>query len=162
MSWPIRILRYGIAFGVAAVVTYVLAATFYAQTIIGELTKLGVEVSFMDRVRHSIDDILGMTDSAFGVRATYAVVLVAGLLVAFPVALGVKAVLKPLARIAYPVAGAAAVGMVVFLIWKTQGPGAVAAIREPLGVALQVLAGLIGGIVFAVLRPVVKPEPAAA
>ena len=102
-----------------------------------------------------------MTDSAFGWMGSYASVMLIALLVAFPVALLVKAVLKPLAPIAYPVAGAAAVGLVVYLIYKTQGPGAVAAIREPVGIALQMLAGLVGGIVFSLLRPVSKPIEAA-
>jgi hypothetical protein len=161
MSWLVRIVRYGIAFGVAFLVAYGLAATFYAQTIIGELQALGVEVSLADRLRHSVDDVIGMTDSAFGWMGSYASVMLIALLVAFPVALLVKAVLKPLAPIAYPVAGAAAVGLVVYLIYKTQGPGAVAAIREPVGIALQMLAGLVGGIVFSLLRPVSKPIEAA-
>ncbi len=163
MSWPIRIVRYGIAFGVAAVVTYVLAATFYAQTIIGELTALGIEVSIADRVQHSIDDIVGMTSSAFGGKlTTYAGVITIALLAAFPIALGVKSVLKPLAPVAYPIAGAAAVGAVVCAIYATQGPGAIAAIREPVGIALQVLAGLIGGVAFALLKPNLASEAAAA
>ncbi len=157
MDWAVRIIRYVVAFAVAAVVTYGLAAAFYAQSVIGELTELGVEVSLADRVRHAIDDIVGMTSSAFGGRlSTYAGVIVTALLVAFPVALLVKSVVRPLAPIAYPVAGAAALGVVVYMIYSTQGPGAVAAIREPTGVALQVLAGLIGGIVFALLLPTAR------
>lgn len=158
MSWPVRLARYALAFVAAVAVAYVLAAVFYAQTVIGALTAIGIEVSLADRVRHSVDDIVGMTDSAFGWRATYASVLTIALLVAFPVALAVKSVLKPLAPIAYPAAGAGAAGLVVALIYATQGPGAVAAFRDPLGIALQVLAGLAGGIAFALVRPKARSE----
>jgi hypothetical protein len=77
------------------------------------------------------------------------------LLVGFLVAAGLKRILTPLAPVAYPIAGAAAVVAAIWLIENVVAGGGVGAIggaRDALGMALQGLAGLAGGTVFAALR----------
>ena len=66
-------------------------------------------------------------------------------------------ILKPLAPIAYPVAGAAAMFTAVYLIENVVvggGTGALGGARDGVGMALQAVAGLLGGITFAKMRPV--------
>jgi hypothetical protein len=150
----LRILRYAAAFIAAAVVTYALAATFYTQVDLNELASVGFPAPLGVRLSESARNIAGMTESRFGgFEASYAGVITLGLAIAYATALGVKALLKPLAPIAYPTAGAAALGVIVWLVVATQGWDYLAGARGTLGVGLQMLAGLLGGVVFALARP---------
>ena len=70
------------------------------------------------------------------------------------VAYFLKRILKPLAVIAYPVAGAAAMGTILGALEVVYpGVGAIGGAQSTVGIALQCLAGAIGGIIFMVLRP---------
>jgi hypothetical protein len=154
MSLALRIARYAAAFVLAAGITYALAATFYTQALLGELQSAGFEAPLGVRISESLRNIGGMASSRFGgFAASYAGVVTLGLAIAYAVALGVKQILKPLAPIAYPTAGAAALAVVVWSIISTQGWDALAGARGVTGVGLQMLAGLLGGVVFALARP---------
>lgn len=82
--------------------------------------------------------------------------------VTIPIALAANLIitrLLPFLRpIAYPVAGFAVVGVALYLIGWNLGLAAMAGAREPGGFVLQMVAGLVGGIVFAVLRPAEEDE----
>lgn len=154
MSLALRLARYAGAFVLAAAVTYALAATFYTQALFAEWSGTGFEAPLGVRISESLRNIGGMASSRFGgFWASYAGVVVLGLAIAYPTALGVKQVLKPLARIAYPTAGAVSLAVTVWLVVSTQGWDALAGARGVLGVGLQMLAGLLGGVVFALARP---------
>ncbi len=77
--------------------------------------------------------------------------------VTIPIALAANLLitrLLPFLRpIAYPAAGFAAVGVALYLIGWNLGLAAMAGAREPGGFVLQMIAGLVGGIVFAILTP---------
>ena len=62
MSIAIRILRYVAAFVLAAAVTYVLAATFYTQSIMGELQSTGFDAPIGVRISESLRNIGGMAE----------------------------------------------------------------------------------------------------
>ncbi len=85
----------------------------------------------------------------------YAVMIAIALLFAFSIAWVVKKALPPLAPIAYPVAGAAAIFTLLMLVEAQLGGGAgiIGGARTPIGVALQCAAGFTGGITFALIRP---------
>jgi len=85
----------------------------------------------------------------------YGAIIAIALLFGFVVAFGVKRILKPLAPIAYPTAGAAALLVMLILVEQQLGGGAgvIGGARDAFGLALQCLAGFIGGGLFAVLRP---------
>jgi uncharacterized membrane protein YgaE (UPF0421/DUF939 family) len=158
MGVAIRILRVLVAFVLAVIATYVIGSALYTQAVLAGLGSVGVDVSIGDRLAVTGQNIVGMTDSAFGgflfgYISTYPEAIVIGLIVAYTVATPVKLFLRPLAPIAYPVAGAVALLAIVYFIQTSLSPGLFAGARGPAGMALQGLAGALGGLVFALLLP---------
>ncbi|WDI32593.1 hypothetical protein PUV54_05215 [Hyphococcus flavus] len=141
------ILKTAIAFLVSLIATYVLATGFYTQQVIAKQAAIGAVYSPQQQLDTFILNFTGLT--------IYGAIIAIMLAVAFLVAFGVKRVLKPLSPIAYPAAGA--VGMLAMLTLVEQqlggGAGIIGGARDAFGVSLQCLAGLIGGIIFANLRP---------
>lgn len=136
-----------IAYILAVLTTYVIAAGFYTQQVIAKQTAIGMEFTSGQQFNNYLSNITGLW--------VYAAMIAIALLVAFIVAAGVKRVLKPLAAIAYPVAGAAAMLVMLILIERQLGGGAgiIGGARDALGISLQCFAGFLGGGLFAMLRP---------
>ena len=137
-----------IAFFASAVVTFVLAAIFYTQQVLAKQAEIGAVYSQRQQFETLIDNMAGLAPS-------YGLILTIALLIGFAVAAGVKRILKPLAPIAYPTAGAAAVFTAIWLIENVViggGVGVIGGARDALGIALQCLAGFAGGAVFAFAR----------
>jgi len=135
------------AYIAAAIVTVVLASAFFTQRIIAAQTAIGIEYTPAQQSETYLMNFVGLAPS-------YGLMLAIALLIGFVVAYGVKQILRPLAPVAYPVAGAVAVLTVIFLIETIMakgGAGAIGGARDALGLALQGLAGAVGGTVFALL-----------
>ncbi|MEO1241642.1 MAG: hypothetical protein AAFX54_07005 [Pseudomonadota bacterium] len=142
------IFRLGAAFIASSAITYTLASAFYTQQVLAKQAAIGAVYTAGQQAATYFDNFLGLAPA-------YGAVLTAALLIGFVVAAFVKRVLKPLAPVAYPVAGAAAVFTAIWSIENLVaggGVGAMGGARDGLGVALQCLAGGIGGSVFAVTR----------
>jgi hypothetical protein len=142
-----KVLRTLVAFCAAAIVASFCGAVFHSQMVLARLAALGAEITPALRVTSTLDDMVGLIPA-------YPVVISIGLAVGFAVAFGVKRILKPLAPVAYPLAGAAAVALALYLMsqqFYTTTP--IAGARGTIGFLLQCLAGGLGGVVFAVLRP---------
>lgn len=142
-----RLLRTVVAYVAAVAVAYCLGSVFYTARILAEQADVGIQYTQAQQIDTYVANFVGL----FAYAAMMAIALALGFIVAF----GVKRLLKPLAPIAYPAAGAAAIFAMLALI-ETQlggGAGVIGGARTPLGVALQCGAGLIGGLVFALLRP---------
>lgn len=143
-----RFARMGLAFIAAAVTTFVLASAFYTQQVLAKQAAIGARYTAGQQVETYIDNLIGLAPA-------YGVVLTIALLIGFLVAAIVKRVLVPLAPVAYPVAGAAAVFTAIWAIENFiagGGVGALGGARDAVGIALQCLAGFAGGVVFAVAR----------
>lgn len=143
-----NIIRTAIAFLLSAAVTYVLASVFYTQQVIAKMAEVGAVYSTSQQVDTYVSNFTGL----YQLGIMYAIALFAGFAVAFIV----KRILKPLAPVAYPIAGGAGVFAVLWAIDTFIAGGNVGAIggaRDALGLSLQVLAGAIGGGVFAFMRP---------
>ena len=141
--------RLAIAYIAASLTTLALAAAFYTQQVLSKQAVFGVTYTPAQQFQTFIENLLGLAPS-------YGVVLALGLLVGFSIAAGVKRILVPLAPVAYPLAGAAAVFSAIWLIENVVASGGIGALggaRGVVGVALQMLAGFVGGAVFTVLRP---------
>lgn len=143
-----RFVQAGVAFVAAATTTYVASVFFYTHQVIGAEIGVGGAYTMEQGLQTLLLNLqgLGLLGAVFSIA----------LLVGFIVAFGVKRVLKPLAPVAYPVAGALAVVAAILLIENTMakgGAGAIAGARGAFGLALQGLAGGFGGVVFALLRP---------
>ena len=139
-------LRIVVAYIAAAAVTYMAAAIFYTQQIIAKQLAIGGVYTPGQQVETYLANLLGLS--------LYGEAIAAALLIGFVLAAGLKRVLKPLAPIAYPLAGASAVLAVIYLIENTAaagGAGAIGGARDALGLALQGLAGALGGAAFAAI-----------
>lgn len=135
------------SFLASALTTFIFAAIFYTNRVLAAQKAIGVEFT----PAQQLDAYLS---NAAGLASTYGLVLTAGLAIAFPIAAGVKRVLRPLAPIAFPTAGAVAVYTAIWLIENVVGSGGVGALsgaRGAFGLGLQMLAGAIGGALFSFL-----------
>jgi hypothetical protein len=143
MNFPRTIAAY--AASVAA--TYLLSAVFYTNRVLAGQASFGATYTPAQQAETYLTNIAGLW--------LYGAMIAIALLAAFAVAWGVKRVLKPLAPVAYPVAGGAAIYVLLALVEAQLGGGAgvIGGARTGLGVALQCLAGFVGGVVFASVRP---------
>jgi len=143
-----RILRMAAAYVAAVITAFTAGSAFYTQQVLAKQAEIGAVYTPAQQAQTYLENFIGLAPA-------YGLMLAIALLIGFIVAAGVKRILTPLAPIAYPLAGAAAV---FTLIWAIEtfvasgGVGAIGGARDAMGVALQMLAGCFGGIVFAVAR----------
>lgn len=133
-----RFVRWIAAFIIASLGTYVLAVIANAQFVIG---AHNVPVSFGDRFNMTAFDVSNM--------GLYLVIIAVALLLGFAIAAVLKRFLPKLASVVYPIAGAAALGMVLGLMYMQFQTIPISGARSALGFASQVIAGGIGGWIFA-------------
>lgn len=135
-----------IAFAAAVVATYLLAAVFYTQQVIAKQSAFAVYTT-AQQIDTFVQNLAGLW--------LYGAMIAVALALAFAIAAVLKRILKPLAPVAYPMAGAAAMAVMITLIEQMLGGGAgvIGGARDAVGLSLQCLAGFFGGLVFAVLRP---------
>ena len=135
------------AYVLAVAVTYVFSVLFYTQQVIAKMAAIGAVYSTTQQVDTFVDNFTGLWQMVLTIAVALAV--------AFAVAFLVKRALKPLAPVAYPVAGAAAILLMLWLIEQVLGGGAgvMGGARDVVGLALQALAGFLGGTAFAFKRP---------
>lgn len=130
---------------VASGIAYVAAAALSQLIVLNGLAELGAPVSAMVRLRSTLDAIIG--------TPLFLIVIGIGFALAFFVASLIKAALPVLAGIAYPVAGGAAMVAILELMRLQFEVYPILGAQEPLGYALQVLAGALGGVAFELTRP---------
>ncbi|MEM8772043.1 MAG: hypothetical protein AAGD92_10380 [Pseudomonadota bacterium] len=140
-----RIVRVAGAFAASVIIAYFFAAVFYTQRVLAKQAEIGALYTPAQQAETYITNLIGLW--------LYGAMIAIALLIAFLVAAGVKRVLKPLALVAYPIAGAAAIYVLLTLVEAQLGGGAgiIGGARTALGVGLQCLAGFLGGTAFAVL-----------
>lgn len=98
-------------------------------------------VSFADRFNMTIFDLSNMY--------LYAAVILIGFCIAFAIAAALKKLLPRLARYAYPIAGAAALAVILGAMYILFQTVPISGARSPGGFISQVIAGGIGGWIFA-------------
>lgn len=123
---------------IAGLGAYVVGVIANAQFVIG---AHGVPVSFGDRLNMTAFDVSNMW--------LYYAIIVIALLIGFGIAAVVKRFLPGLAGAAYPVAGAAALGMVLGLMYINFQTIPISGARGTFGFLSQVIAGGVGGWIFA-------------
>lgn len=134
-----------LAFFAAVATTTVVGSAFHTQMVFARLVDAGVEAPLAVRFQGTLNDLLGL-------GPLYGAVIAVGLAIGFVIAASLKRVLKPLAPIAYPLAGAAVIALALYLmsvVYYNATP--IAGARGPFGFALQCLAGAAGGLVFVAL-----------
>ncbi|NOX82566.1 MAG: hypothetical protein GXP06_06200 [Alphaproteobacteria bacterium] len=144
-----QIIKLAAAYIAAVITAYTAAAGFYTQQVLAKQAEIGAIYTPSQQAQTYFENFIGLVPA-------YGLMVAIALLVGFVVAAGVKRIVVPLAPIAYPLAGAAAMWT---LIWAIEtfvaggGVGAIGGARDALGVGLQMLAGAAGGAVFEWLRP---------
>lgn len=133
----------------AALGTYVLGVIVNSQFV---MNAHGVPISFSERLNMTAFDVSNMV--------LYFVVILVSLLLGFLIATVVKRFLPSLSGAAFPVAGAAAIGTALGLMYIMFQTVPISGARSALGFLSQVIAGGVGGWIFA--KIVVRPDQAEA
>ena len=137
-------LRILIAFLLAVVATYLLAATFSTQVILYQVADLGLPISLSVRLDTTLEDLIGMLPM-------YLPIVAASLFIAIPVsALALRFVSIP-RTLGFLIGGAAALWALHTIMFTVFGIHALPATRFNVGMATQALAGAVGGYVYAKL-----------
>ena len=142
------------AWALSAVVAYVLAAVASQQVVLAGVSRYEA-VGLSENVRTTLDAIVAQP-----IGTLYLAVIAIGFAVAFYVANLVKAALPALSGIAYPTAGAVAIVAALVLMRAQYDIVPILGAQSTLGFWLQVLAGVVGGVVFELARPKDRDEQA--
>lgn len=140
-----------LAFFVAWLTTFTLASFLHSTMVLAELIELDINIDVSTRLSFIVDDWLGMV-------GTYGIILLVGLVLSLGLTLPVKKGLEyfcsqsketPTTLIKWY---AFATGTMMFIILQAMYPileiTVIAGARGFVGTLLQVLAGVMGGIVF--------------
>lgn len=133
-----RFARWLLALLIAALGTYVVAVVANAQFV---MNAHNVPISFAERLNMTAFDVSNMW--------LYLVIILIALLLGFSIATLVKRLLPGLSQVAFPIAGAAAIGVTLGLMYVQFQTVPISGARSTLGFLSQVLAGGIGGWIFA-------------
>ena len=135
------------AFVCAVLVTYLAGSALSTQMILHEVSSFGVPVDFATRIGATLHDLAGLA-------AAYLPIVAVALVVAYPVTALVLRFVPGPRVLAYAIGGAAALFALHSLMFALLGMHPLPATRTGLGMALQAVAGGIGGCAFACLaRP---------
>ena len=133
-----------ISFLLAGLVAYVVAVLFYTQINLSNLTDLGIDISFSDRLGAAWHDLFSMTGMYFPI-------MLVALLVAFSLAAIVIRFLPNLRILGFVVAGIVGVLALVLFFSSFLGTNPIAVTRSTLGLLSQCSAGGMGGLVYALV-----------
>lgn len=120
-----------------AIATYLLGTLANSQFV---MNAHGVPVAWGDRINMTMFDISNMVP--------YLVIIAVSFLIAFLIAALLKKIFPNLAAIAYPIAGAAAMGTALGLMYIVFQTIPISGARSTLGFLAQMIAGGLGGWVF--------------
>jgi hypothetical protein len=102
----------------------------------------------------TLAETYGLNVAGLATGSPFIGILAACFAIGFAVAAVLKRLLKPLAPVAYVIAGAAALPALFYLVENVMlggGVGAFFGARDPADLALQALAGAAGGLVFTLI-----------
>lgn len=134
MAATLRFLLGLFAGGIAA---YILGTVLNSQFV---MNAHPAPVSFGDRFNMTMFDISNM--------GLYLIIILIAFLIAFLIAAALKRSLPNLSGIAYPIAGAAGIGMALGLMYIMFQTVPISGARSALGFLSQMVAGAFGGWVF--------------
>lgn len=130
-------LRFLMGLIAGAIAAYILGSVLNSQFV---MNAHPVSISFGDRVNMTMFDLSNML--------LYLVIILIAFLIAFSIAAVLKRFLPKLSAIAYPIAGAAGIGVTLGLMYIMFQTVPISGARSTLGFAAQMIAGAFGGWVF--------------
>lgn len=141
-----------IAYLAAVAVAFAAASFAHTQMILNDLVAMGVPVDLSLRFSQAIEDMVGLLING-AAPALFPAIIAIGLVVALPLA-GLVARLAPGLRVlVFMTAGAVAMFAIFTALKISVGSVGLFGARGALGLALQMGAGALGGLTFALLKP---------
>ncbi len=134
---------------IGSLIAYVVASIINTQFVLG---AYDVPISLADRFNMTMFDISNMW--------LYLVVIAIAFMIGFSIAAMIKRFIPKLALVAYPIAGAAAIGVTLGLMYIFFQTIPISGARSVAGYLGQIFAGAIGGFIFGkILYSRAKSEP---
>ena len=130
---------------IAVVATVIAVSAWQSYSVQSRLIALGVDIPLPLRLHTAFGDLVGLAPALLPV-------LGGALALGFLVAAVLRPRLPMLAAVAYPLAGAAAVGLALAVMAWQMAITPIAGARGDLGFAVLCGAGAVGGFVFSRLR----------
>ena len=130
--------------------TFTLASLFHSQYVVNQLVDVGVVVSFSDRINLTLDDWLGLLP-------TYGAIIAIALAIAFFAVFLLVKKFKKYSMALFVASGITAFAVVLVAIESIMNIHIIAGARG-WGFYLQLLAGALGGLLFALLTKALAPK----
>ena len=130
--------------------TFTLASLFHSQYVVNQLVDVGVVVSLSDRINLTLDDWLGLFP-------TYGAIIAIALAIAFFAVVLLVKKFKKYSMALFVASGITAFAVVLVAIESIMNIHIIAGARG-WGFYLQLLAGALGGLLFALLTKALAPK----
>jgi len=130
--------------------TFTLASLFHSQYVVNQLVDVGVVVSLSDRINLTLDDWLGLLP-------TYGAIIAIALAIAFFAVVLLAKTFKKYSMALFVASGITAFAVVLVAIESIMNIHIIAGARG-WGFYLQLLAGALGGLLFALLTKALAPK----
>ena len=130
--------------------TFTLASLFHSQYVVNQLVDVGVVVSFSDRINLTLDDWLGLLP-------TYGAIIAIALAIAFFAVVLLVKKFEKYSMVLFVASGITAFAVVLVAIESIMNIHIIAGARG-WGFYLQLLAGALGGLLFALLTKALAPK----
>ena len=137
-------------FLVSWLLTFTLASLFHSQYVVNQLVDVGVVVSLSDRINLMLDDWLGLLP-------TYGAIIAIALAIAFFAVVLLVKKFKKYSMALFVASGITAFAVVLVAIESIMNIHIIAGARG-WGFYLQLLAGALGGLLFALLTKALAPK----
>ncbi len=138
------------SFLVSWLLTFSLASLFHSQYVVNQLVNVGVVVSLSDRINLTLDDWVGLLP-------IYGAIIAVALAIAFLVTVQLNKKVQKYSSLLFVFAGIVAFAIVLIAIESIMNIHIIAGARG-WGFYAQLLAGAMGGFVFAKLTKVLKAK----
>ncbi|MCK8133373.1 hypothetical protein [Pseudoalteromonas sp. 2CM28B] len=130
--------------------TFTLASLFHSQYVVNQLVDVGVVVSLSNRINLTLDDWLGLLP-------TYGAIIAIALAIAFFAVVLLIKKFEKYSMVLFVVSGITAFAVVLVAIESIMNIHIIAGARG-WGFYLQLLAGALGGLLFALLTKALAPK----
>lgn len=130
--------------------TFTLASLFHSQYVVNQLVDVGVVVSLIDRINLTLDDWLGLLP-------TYGAIIAIALAIAFFAVVLLVKKFEKYSMVLFVASGITAFAVVLVAIESIMNIHIIAGARG-WGFYLQLLAGALGGLLFALLTKALAPK----
>ncbi len=130
--------------------TFTLASLFHSQYVVNQLVDVGVLVSLSDRINLTLDDWLGLLP-------TYGAIIAIALAIAFFAVVLLVKKFEKYSMVLFVASGITAFAVVLVAIESIMNIHIIAGARG-WGFYLQLLAGALGGLLFALLTKALAPK----